>query len=132
MLDKGIYRLTEDVTNPHPDRRKRYDWRAMETWRAGQEFEVIETRVNAETIALAIGPRQAQWTHYFYQHEWQFFLLAEKLERVTDVGAELDAYFTECGAYDQGWRIALRLLVSQGTVTLDDAKAALKAAVDSE
>jgi hypothetical protein len=39
-LKPGLYRLTADVKNPHPDRRKTHDWRAEVKWPAGLIFMV--------------------------------------------------------------------------------------------
>lgn len=43
MLKPGIYKLTQDVTNPNPDRRLRRDWRGLPVWSSGQEFLVEES-----------------------------------------------------------------------------------------
>jgi len=48
MLKPGTYKLTHDVTNPKPDRRKTSDWRAKPTWRAGSEFIVTERRYDLD------------------------------------------------------------------------------------
>lgn len=41
-LKPGIYRLTQDVVNPHVDRRQKYDWRAREVLEKGAEFKVSQ------------------------------------------------------------------------------------------
>lgn len=41
-LQPGNYILTRDVTNPFPDKRKKYDWRDLPFWKAGSEFVVVE------------------------------------------------------------------------------------------
>lgn len=38
QLRTGLYRLTQDVSNPTPDRRARHDWTAVPTFEAGQQL----------------------------------------------------------------------------------------------
>lgn len=50
-LTDGLYVLTRDVLNPHPDRRKRRDWTAEPMWAAGAEFTVrtwVDADINPE------------------------------------------------------------------------------------
>lgn len=39
-LEFGTYKLTQDVTNPKPNRRTKHDWRCLPTWSAGMIFRV--------------------------------------------------------------------------------------------
>lgn len=48
-LQPGTYRLTREVANPEPDRRQRYDWRALVTMEKGTLF-VVETRHPGVTV----------------------------------------------------------------------------------
>jgi hypothetical protein len=41
VLKPGVYVLSEDVENPSPDRRQKYDWRAHAVWRKGDRFDVV-------------------------------------------------------------------------------------------
>ena len=43
MLKPGTYRLSADVKNPHPDRRKRGDWTARSLFEAGSIFVVLDS-----------------------------------------------------------------------------------------
>lgn len=36
----ALYTLTQDVKNPHSDKRHRYDWTKRELWRKGETFEI--------------------------------------------------------------------------------------------
>lgn len=47
-LAAGIYRLKVDVANPHPDRRRKFDWRKLPVWKQGMRFRVEVDRLVEE------------------------------------------------------------------------------------
>lgn len=57
MLKPGTYKLTRDVTNPKPDRRKTSDWRAKPMWPEGTQFIVKERRYDLEDAGLSAEDR---------------------------------------------------------------------------
>lgn len=40
-LAVGVYMLTRDVTNPHPDKRERVDWRKQPVWKKGTTYVCV-------------------------------------------------------------------------------------------
>lgn len=50
-LKPGCYVLVADVTNPRPDRRRRDDWEAEETWSKGRKFVVAARRFAFSDVA---------------------------------------------------------------------------------
>jgi hypothetical protein len=49
-LEPGLYVLTEDVENPNPDRRVKYDWRCRPTIPKGVVFELSITRTSGDIV----------------------------------------------------------------------------------
>ncbi len=45
-IKNGVYVLTKTITNPKPDRRERYDWRAKTEWEAGTLFEIADWSID--------------------------------------------------------------------------------------
>lgn len=56
-IKPGLYKLSIDVKNPTPDKRKQDDWRYLPEWKAGRLF-VICSGVDFPTI------RSGKWTHH--------------------------------------------------------------------
>lgn len=50
-----FYQLTEEIANPKPDRRKKYDWRAQDTVPAGGLYVRIKTK-DGNTLAPVDEP----------------------------------------------------------------------------
>ena len=100
MLKPGMYKLSRDVVNPSPDRRKKRDWRSLPSWTEGTEFLVREQNCDGislgyTTICLvgdrsaysAIGPGNADRYHALESAMIQ----CEESD---------DAMLTEMGVYD--------------------------------
>ncbi len=98
MLAPGNYKLTADLSNPRPDRRKTTDWTAVPTWKAGMEFLVVD--IGREgclcTVIKLVGNR---WTYQMIgpTNEEQNAALERALAPTTESHA---AMFTAMGVDD--------------------------------
>lgn len=79
-LEPGLYRLTQDVKNPEPDRRYKYDWRYRATIPAGAVFEVTTRTVSFDydggTVSqdcsyMRSSKRGKRWARVYSHHEIQ-------------------------------------------------------------
>jgi len=98
MLAPGNYKLTADLSNPRPDRRKTTDWTARPTWKAGLEFLAVDQGEEGRryTVILLVGNR---WTHQRIGpvNEEQYAALASSLVPTAESHA---AMFTTLGVDD--------------------------------
>jgi hypothetical protein len=62
MLKPGTYKLSRDVANPTPDRRKKRDWRSSPSWTEGTELlvQVANDRATEDcyTLITLVGERR--------------------------------------------------------------------------
>ena len=138
-LQQGCYVLTEDVTNPRPDRRATRDWTNAETWKKGMRLFVRESE---EHDILGTGR-----TFTFFQIEgiderWQHMNIrkgqhdADRWNAITAkmkaVPEDLDGLLHRLDA--GGWSRAriLEQLVKDNKVTLAEVEAAYVAAMKEE
>lgn len=130
----GVYRLAQDVTNPKPDRRQKYDWRVAEQWKAGMLFEIVERRLHADLTAPALVRYRKQYGDSIMLHEKDSAALAAILPHLEPYGSpdtvlhqverEVTGGELEGGLY----REAMKVLIARGEITLLDLHSALAAA----
>lgn len=93
MLAPGTYVLTRDVDNPKPDRRHKYDWRALSTIPAGTEFlavewtwEIWDLEPDIQARLQLKGPHTeivmvgGRWSHHKVRDHGQYQALYAALE----------------------------------------------------
>jgi hypothetical protein len=56
MLSEGIYKLSRDVKNPHPDKRKTREWTAEPVLKAGRQF-IVRRDYRYVRVVLCVGAR---------------------------------------------------------------------------
>ena len=133
-LKLGLYILTRDVTNPHPDRRMTRDWRAAVVIKCGTKLAIRERHVDGydekpdrmrKVIVKAGG-----WE---YGEEASFELLDAILESGSLVKFQPETAhdtLVEEEMLNRGtdWTVeAFEVLVAAGKVNLDDVRAAARA-----
>lgn len=115
----GTYRLTQDVVNPSPDRRKRHDWRDFPVWKKGSVIridtwmkgEVVQGHQLQDTMEMTMQGSHSCYHAESWNRDGAFWLLIPHLEpleeTVSDMlirkGSHLSApaildYFAEQGA----------------------------------
>lgn len=122
VLPEGTYRLRAGVPAPAPDKRKRHDWRARGA-KAGDLFVVTTYFVDPKAPRWLVTYPSGEYAHYSVRlHEHPE--LVELLEPVQETPSLWLA------REHNGLRIThgiLDRLVADGTVTLDQVKAAATA-----
>lgn len=94
-MTPGNYILTQDVTNPSPDRRTRHDWTRSVTFKAGSRFEVRQFLDNPNFYEIT--SRDGRYGHYLLSNDVRFDAIAAHLaadplttaERLEAAGVDL-------------------------------------------
>ena len=73
--DTTVWVLTQDVTNPKPDRRTKYDWRLHPAWKAGTRFTL---RLQKDYMASITAGR---WSDTLTPFDTRWKALAPSLQR---------------------------------------------------
>jgi len=142
-LKAGTYKLSRDVENPHPDRRKTRDWRAIPLWKAGTEFLVQtygrETNSLIDSVKSELTPEQIERIErkvsysviQLVGHRWSHeYIGPGNVEQYTALGAALEpipesheAMFTRLGVRDYfaRWLVESGRLTPQAFETLHEA-----------
>lgn len=122
-LEKGTYRLTRDVKNPHPDRRVKRDWRCVPVWEKGEKFHVEQWNPDQVNVVRRIDG-------YNYQemsvHNGDLCELIESLERVEETPSE----YLKRRRNDRGALEMLDWLVANGKLSMLDLQLAEKTVYD--
>lgn len=145
-LEAGNYILTRDVTNPYPDKRKKYDWRDHAVWKSGTEFVVTEQRADFEFEGEKIPaitreitlrskssyrldvrrPAAADDTNALKLQVLIGSLQKVQAERLGDI------FVGEANIYREETPILLAILLEDGKVSMPDIRAAMKKMYDME
>lgn len=131
-LKPGYYRLTCDVTNPHPDRRKTREITAAPVWKKGTRFAVREQLRDVNTPVLTIEFADDRHAILTRRYEWDeaFKVIAPHLDPIAP-----DLYLTLHKLMVHDSRSILDRLVRSGRVTLgevEEAAAELEAEYEAE
>jgi hypothetical protein len=84
------YRLTEDVKNPKPDKRQKYDWTAQPVWKAGMLFRAQEG--HSEGISIFSGKFSHQNVRPYNKEVWDAIVphLVEEIADFTHKGIKVE------------------------------------------
>lgn len=125
-----VVRLSRDVTNPHPDRRRRYRRLSDEKWQAGTRFVVRMGKADVGPHALSYPCLMFEGDHYTsfnqYSHAAAFAAIVEALEPAVETLDSLLARESYGWEHDQACVEVLRVFLAQGRVTLEDVRLALE------
>jgi len=132
-MKPGIYRLTCDVTNPHPDRRSKRDWRKLPVWKAGTIFYVKIDREYGFPVM-----HSGRWHHQDLRghrqspdSEWTALVPHLEPVEIDSVDRLLRAdYHVGRGLGEHVLPEAVQLLIDQGKITLADLSAAMTEATE--
>lgn len=73
--DSTVWVLTQDVKNPKPDRRTKYDWRLHPNWKAGARFTL---RLQKDYMATITTGR---WSHTITPFDTKWDVISPFLQR---------------------------------------------------
>lgn len=129
-LAPGLYLLKQNVLNPSPDRRMKYDWRKKPVWPKGAKFHVEADHFDMDVA----GGRRVEFVVMFMsgngrssrisEHDDLFKLLAPALEPASVEKQTLDDLLGREPNLNLA-KAALERLLASGKLTLDDIEAAL-------
>lgn len=133
MLEPGPYVLTEDVENPKPDGRQKYDWRLHRVWKKGDRFDVVEewASLDPDDDHKIPALQRVQRHSCLYRASLKsdiWALLAPKLQRVEETLDDVLRLSGSSFAADD----ALQYMVDTGKLSLQDVRDALDGYKESE
>jgi hypothetical protein len=124
-LAPGVYRLTRDVDNPHPEPRKRIDWTLRATWKQGQTFVIEPTHRGSKAVLMLCaghGRAHTLWQKPRYVSAQlarvraaRFAAIAAALEPIEE---DVDALFTRLGAHAWDLEAFVKWLVTSDVMTV--------------
>lgn len=112
MLKPGTYKLTQDVVNPRPDKRKRNDWTAAPFFEAGSTIVVLDDRRGDGFFEVKCTGHSHH--DYFATTDERAAAMEPFLEPIPET---IGAMFVRLGLYS--WNLAsfLRYLIEKGVFT---------------
>lgn len=119
-IKPGYYRLSRDVTNPHPDKRKTREITAAPVWKAGTRIAIQQVREHmlpktcAGRAVLELEFADAPYSSLTRRYEWDDVFKALK-PALEPIEPDLDLTLHKVG--HKGYHILDRL-VRAGRVTL--------------